>query len=153
MRILVLLAGSLLLAACTSQSAPAGPPPAELRRWAGFQGGGASPATRVLRTIDEWTAFWRQVETPAPQALDPAKEMAVVVSMGEKRTGGYSVEIASVETSGGNLVVTYRESSPDPAMMVTQALTYPWAAAVVARSTLPVVFRPAAGSPGTRQGK
>lgn len=153
MRSLLLLVGSLLFAACASSSAPADSPRRELNRWAGYQGGGPTPATRVLRTADEWTAFWRQVEMPAPQALDPARDLGVVVLMGEKRTGGYAVEIVSVEPRDGSLLVTYRESAPAPDMMVTQALTAPWAAALVPRSTLPVVFRPAAPAVEARQAR
>lgn len=144
------IVGSFLLSACGSQSAPATPPAAEIVRWSGQNGGGDTPATRVLRTAEEWSAFWRQVERPAPQPFDATKQMAVVVALGEKRTGGFSVEIDSAQAADGNLVVTYREAAPDPSMMVTQALTAPWAAAIVPRSTLPVVFRksgPAGGAP------
>lgn len=154
MRILFLvILGSFLLSACGSQSAPPNQPAAEFARWSGPNGGGDMPATRVLRTAEEWAAFWRQVERSTPQPLDVSRQMAVIVALGERRTGGFSVEIESAHATDGNLVVTYREKAPDPSMMVTQALTTPWAAALVSRSDLPVVFRKAGGAPSTTRQK
>lgn len=149
-----LLLGSALFSACQSHSAPApAPEPAhrEIAQWSGPYGGGDAPATRVLRTADEWNAFWRQVGRDVPRPFDATREMAVAVHSGQKRSGGYTVAIANVGPQDGRLVVEYRETSPAPDMMVTQALTAPWAIAVVTRSELPVVFRQVGGTPPARK--
>ena len=47
------------------------------------------------------------------------------LSWGEKKTGGYSVEITKVVQSGKELRISYKLTSPGPDDIVTQALTYP----------------------------
>lgn len=69
--------------------------------------------------------------------------MAIVVFLGERRTGGYAVEITGVEKQPVGLIVSTRETSPPPGAMVTQALTQPWALALVPASDQPVKVRSA----------
>ena len=55
----------------------------------------------------------------------------LVVFWGEKPTGGYTVEILSARTEGSRIVVRLALTKPPPDAMVSQALTYPYAAAVL----------------------
>lgn len=49
-----------------------------------------------------------------------------VVAMGEKRSGGYAVELAEAGFSGGKeWIVQVRYRSPEPGAITTMALTYP----------------------------
>lgn len=77
--------------------------------------------------------------------------MAVAVFMGERRTGGYAIEVVSVRAAEGRLVVDYRESAPSPEMMVTQAITAPWAIALIGRTELPVTFQKLSASARRRE--
>lgn len=120
-------------------------------QWQGYYGGSEQFSVRALRSEAEWDGFWRQVKREKPRALDPAREMGVVVFLGQRNTGGYTVEIASVQPEERKLIVTYREKTPDPDMMVTQALTTPWAVAIVARSDLPIESRKFAGGGQSRR--
>jgi hypothetical protein len=130
--------------ACHSQSASAQPGDRVeiLQQWSGQNGGGAAPAVRALRTIEEWSVFWKQVEREAPVPPNFTRHMAVVISLGEKRTGGFSAQVIGARHQNGKLVIDYREISPPPGMMVTQALTAPWTAALIPRSDLPVSGQP-----------
>jgi hypothetical protein len=51
----------------------------------------------------------------------------IVLNMGEKNTGGYSIGIEKVEETDKNIVITVKETAPDPDSMVTQVITYPYA--------------------------
>lgn len=121
--------------------------PAEIVQWSGAQSSVTLATQRVLRDEAEWNAFWPDVRRAAPRAFDPAREMAVAVFLGERRTGGYAVRIVRAETRDGQLVITFQESAPPAGSMVTQALTYPWVLAVLPRSTLPVMFLPTTAAP------
>jgi hypothetical protein len=142
--------GPFLITACATQPAMSGSGEGEIVQWSGQQGGGSVPSTRVLRTVGEWAAFWRQLDREPPRALDAGREIAVVVHLGERRTGGFGVELLAARAEGGTFVVEYRETVPEPGAMVTQALTSPWVAGVVPGTDLPVEFRRVA-APGTRQ--
>jgi hypothetical protein len=137
--LLALLA--LLLAACQAARPPAEAETRILAQWSGQYGSAESPGHRVLRDIPAWNDHWRAVGQDAPRPLDPAREMAIVVFLGARRTGGYAVEITGVETSSEGVIVTTRESAPPPGAMVTQALTQPWALALVPASDRPVQVR------------
>lgn len=50
----------------------------------------------------------------------------IVLNMGEKTSGGYSIGIDSVIETDKNIIVTVKETNPDPGSMVTQAFTNPF---------------------------
>ena len=50
----------------------------------------------------------------------------LVLNMGEKTTGGYSIGIDTVVETDKNIVITIKETSPEPGSMVTQAFTNPF---------------------------
>ncbi|AEH51418.1 protease complex subunit PrcB family protein [Pseudothermotoga thermarum] len=49
----------------------------------------------------------------------------VVISAGEKPTGGYSIEVDSVLVEEGKIIIKAHVVSPKPTDMVTQVFTYP----------------------------
>ena len=49
----------------------------------------------------------------------------VIISSGERSTGGYDIQIMSVDYDGSLLTITVEETAPGPTDMVTEALTYP----------------------------
>ncbi len=51
----------------------------------------------------------------------------IILNMGEKPTGVYSITVENVVELDNIVVVTIKEKSPDPDAMVTQAITYPYA--------------------------
>ena len=64
----------------------------------------------------------------------------LLVTYGEKPTGGYNVEITDITEEEGKLIVTAHFSEPGEDEMVTQALTYPYDLAMLDDPGLPVEF-------------
>lgn len=50
----------------------------------------------------------------------------IVLNMGEKTSGGYSIGIDNVIETDKNIVITIKETNPEPGSMVTQAFTNPF---------------------------
>ncbi len=50
----------------------------------------------------------------------------IILNMGEKMTGGYSIDVVNVEETADKIIITVRENEPAPGAMVTQAITYPY---------------------------
>ncbi|HBN86390.1 MAG TPA: hypothetical protein DDZ89_21410 [Clostridiales bacterium] len=50
----------------------------------------------------------------------------LVVFMGEKNTGGYGIEVVSVEDNEGRTNVVVKETTPAKDAMVIQVITYPY---------------------------
>lgn len=117
---LILVLVILLLAGCQQKVAP----PAD-----------EYPVVPTIKyaLLDEKTAM----EDGVPGLLDYVKDQPgylvhttnkntyVIINMGEKPTGGFSLAVDSVGLVGGVLGVSLLEKSPKPGDVVTQALTYP----------------------------
>ena len=111
----------------------------------GFFSGIREPTQIVIRTHDEWVAFWgrhtrAQVVRPVAPAVDFSREMVVGVFLGEQATGGYEIRITKVERTGSELCVHYRLKAPDPGAILAQALTQPYHVIKVSREPGPLVF-------------
>jgi hypothetical protein len=50
----------------------------------------------------------------------------VILNMGEKSTGGYSIGVEKVEETDKNIIITVKEKSPAPDAMTMQVITYPY---------------------------
>ncbi|CAM2984980.1 protease complex subunit PrcB family protein [Flavobacterium frigoris] len=59
-------------------------------------------------------------------AIDVQRSNFVILNMGEKSTGGYSVAVESVQETEKNIIINVKESSPELGTMVSQVITYPF---------------------------
>jgi hypothetical protein len=50
----------------------------------------------------------------------------VILNMGERNSGGYEITVDKVEETANNIIISVKESGPEPGAMVTQALTNPF---------------------------
>lgn len=73
--------------------------------------------------------------------VDYAKEMLLILCLGEKTTGGYQIGIAGIEESSTRVTVTVTEVAPEPGAMVTQALTQPFYIAKLKTTNKRIVFK------------
>lgn len=54
-----------------------------------------------------------------------ARDKILVIFMGQRTTGGYSLQLHSISKVGDTLIIKTLEKSPKPSDIVTQAFTYP----------------------------
>lgn len=111
----------------------------------GFYSGVREPLQVVISSQEEWATLWSRHASgrrpaPSPPLIDFSAEMVVGLFLGQKSTGGYSVEITRAELDGANLRVFYREGNPPPGAMLTQALTQPYHLVRLSRSESVPVF-------------
>lgn len=111
---------------------------ASASEWAGVSGrqGPASAGTAVFRTAQEWEAAWAAAGQPGPAPeADFSKDMVVMIALGEKPTGGYTVEASLLTdpTEPSRLVVLYREIPPTSKSFNVQMRTRPWVARKVSK--------------------
>ncbi|MWB93233.1 protease complex subunit PrcB family protein [Flavobacterium sp. GA093] len=57
---------------------------------------------------------------------DIKKSNYVILNMGEKSTGGYSIGVEKVEETDKNIIITVKEFSPAQDAMTMQVITYPY---------------------------
>ncbi|MSQ94519.1 MAG: protease complex subunit PrcB family protein [Gemmataceae bacterium] len=76
------------------------------------------------------------------ESIDWTKQMVIVISGGTQRTGGYAVEVKSLEVKEGKLIVNWKLNTPPPDAFVTQAFTNPALTILVDRFVGDVVFEP-----------
>jgi hypothetical protein len=115
------------------------------------------PLRTVLRSEEEWKKLSAKafavkpapvpvgVEGAAPKnpvaGVDWSREMVVAIFLGIKPTSGYRVAITEARPVEGKLVVAYTERAPGKGAITLQALTAPYALAVVPKSNLPVEWK------------
>lgn len=66
-------------------------------------------------------------------AVDFEAQSLLLVALGEKRSGGHAAKIESIQRRGSTLHLRVVATAPGEGQMVTMALTYPYAAAVIAK--------------------
>jgi hypothetical protein len=99
----------------------------------------------VIKDKAAWRKLWNQhnlkgqAVSKIPE-IDFAKEMVLVVTMGQQRTGGYAIEIVKVESAKGRLRISVNHQSPPPGAMVAEVLTAPFHMVAVAKSELKPEF-------------
>ncbi|MBB6175662.1 hypothetical protein HNQ82_000472 [Anoxybacillus tengchongensis] len=63
-----------------------------------------------------------------------------IIHLGERKTGGYGVEVTEVRYKKGKAIVYYKEQKPAPDAIVTQALTYP-KVAIKIKTAIPIEIK------------
>jgi hypothetical protein len=99
--------------------------PMTIQEWKGQYGGPIEPGSLVAADEDAWRRAWKRVGKDAPP-LDFSKFVGVMVFVGEKPTGGWTVAFDEPAAKGDDLVVRYRV--PKPGGFTTQAFAQPWKA-------------------------
>ena len=124
----------------------------------GYSSGYRTASQLVIASNEEWVDLWQQHSsnqssldiyngfvTPSPvPEVDFTQEQVVAVFAGEKPTGGYSIEVISVETINSILVITVKHSQPAPENNVAAVITHPYHIIKIPRMTVEkVVFKQA----------
>lgn len=133
MRIETAVAVAALL--CVAAAKPAGKPKtaapekktmdAPVLEWKSQHGGRPEAGFEVADDYAAWAKVWKGLGQ-TPPGLDFKKYVGVVVFVGEKPTGGYTVVFDEPVAKGDDVVVRYKV--PAPGGFTTQAFTHPWRA-------------------------
>ncbi len=81
-----------------------------------------------------------EMPTPPLPELDLEHSMALFVTLGERPTAGYALEVVRVRMHGEQLVVSVREFRPSPDGMQAQVVTQPHVLLAIPRSDAPVAL-------------
>jgi hypothetical protein len=115
-----------------------------IKQWKGAYSAQNAPKQEVARDVESWQSVWKVMQgksVPLPELpeVDFQKHMVIGVFMGSRPTGGYSVQICRI-VKNDKMIVSVRETAPDPGDPVTMALTAPYHVVVVPPSDKPVEF-------------
>jgi hypothetical protein len=117
-----------------------------VRTLAKGQFGGITKASHeIIKDQAAWKKLWEQNNVNAqPEVKIPkvnfAKEMVIMVTMGQQRTGGYAIEIVKIEPAAKRLNISVRRVTPPSGAMLIQTLTSPFHIVAVPKSDLSPEF-------------
>lgn len=80
---------------------------------------------QILRTVPEGMQSSFEMYKNDRGYYYDAETQVLVIFMGQRSTGGYSIVLREIEAADGVLQVIVQEKSPGPNDIVTQAFTYP----------------------------
>lgn len=97
----------------------------------GYYSGYKEGERLLVRTERTWKEVWnihtrRRTPKPPLPVINFKKEMVIAVFRSERQTSGYQVEITGIEKKGSEIVVTIKETSPQPGNIVMPILTQPY---------------------------
>ncbi|MCK6526295.1 protease complex subunit PrcB family protein [Myxococcota bacterium] len=133
----------LALAGCDA-AAPPGPPVDVVPVVETQQSGVGAEARRVIGSPAEWESFWKEhaagrLPPEPPPQVDFERRVVLVAAMGQRRSGGFGIEIAGVEpTPGGGLEVRVATRVPPEGAVTAAVMASPLVAVSVPRPTGPV---------------
>lgn len=111
---------------------------------------GISALETVISNQNDWNELWKKhtQKNPSPNSLanvDFNKEEIVVISLGERPSAGYSVEITKIEPTVWNgkeaRIVYYVERKPSPTKLTASVITNPFIFRVVSKIRGKTFFR------------
>jgi hypothetical protein len=82
-----------------------------------------------------------QQPKPIPPEIDFAREMVIVVALGQISTGGYGIGVQDIQEGNDSVEVTVAKLSPGPNCLVIQIETAPLDIVRLKKTTKPVVFK------------
>lgn len=108
--------------------------------------GVAEPGLRVARNAEEWRELWALhgravIKPPSAPELDLERDMAILVSDGQKPSAGWSLEVTTLTVEHGELIVHARVIAPPADSMQAQIVTAPCEIIATTRNKLPVQLR------------
>lgn len=82
--------------------------------------------TKVIQTLADYKAELSRYTSAAPGTVDFSKGRVVLIDMGPRQSGGFSLKVAAVNISPNAVTVNLELIVPGPQCMVTAALTNPY---------------------------
>ncbi|MGV3459497.1 MAG: protease complex subunit PrcB family protein [Flavobacterium sp.] len=87
-------------------------------------GGNNTPSFAVIRTESEMREYAALVNLEEAPKVDYSNKMAVIIFLGEKTSGGYSIGVDFINFKGKMLNIQTKSGSPDG--MATSVMTSPY---------------------------
>lgn len=111
----------------------------------GQQAGRTEAGNLVVDSPADLERVWRQIQVRdddygEPPELSFSEETVIVLFMGRRNTGGYTIEVEEVRAEPDRVTVYYREYSPAPGDVVAQVLTSPFHVVRIPRLGRPIRF-------------
>lgn len=109
----------------------------EMRRVGQWTRTGVREARRlVIRDADAWGQLWSELGVGDRPEIDFSRDIAVVVTAGERPGGGYGIAVDRVRESNGVLTVGVVETTPGPNCITAASPTQPTDIVVVPSVTV-----------------
>lgn len=119
-----------------------------MKEWKGNHCGYTEPDQLIIKDEAQWRRVWKemhrfQTPPPKPPSVDFAKEIVLAVFMGERKTGGYEIEIERLLRTEGGILIEVGEKHPPPESITTQVITQPYHLIVISKpeKTIPLQFK------------
>lgn len=99
----------------------------------------------VIASQSDWEMLWEQlhrytIPRPALPEVDLMQHTLLAVFAGEKRSGGYTIQVERIIQTDQAVTVHVTETAPGPEDITTALITYPYQVVKIPHTSLPVHF-------------
>lgn len=95
-------------------------------------GGWENRGNIVIKSKSGLAALYKEMNATDMPEVDFTKNNVVGLFLGQKNSGGYGIEVASVKVTGDTAEVTVKETAPDG--VATMAMTQPYCIALIPKT-------------------
>lgn len=106
----------------------------------GFISGVTTEQQVVIDNQKSWEDFWLQHRGNLPPEMDFTRDIVLAVSLGERPSFSYSIEISSIRDMGDEIVVSIYSRSPGPNEDYVDQLAHPYDIVATKRWGKPIRF-------------
>ena len=101
--------------------------------------------TKEIVNIKELSAVWINLFTkydrkPPVPTIDFDNKMLVVIALGERNTGGYSIQVNSILETKNEIKINVSENKPGPTCLTSSVMVYPFQLIEIPKTAKKITF-------------
>ena len=112
---------------------------------AGKNGDFTQKVNRVISNQNDFNEVWDKAfsnftDKEKTPEIDFKNKLILLVTMGQKNSGGYTIKIDQLTETQDNITVTILETSPGKSCVTSEVLTFPYQIVEIDKTTKKLVF-------------
>lgn len=112
----------------------------------GTNSGHKTAGSKIIHNTEELSLAWtilhgNYMENPPIPKIDFNSNQLILILMGEKTSGGYSIGVENIIEINAESIITIGEKKPGKTCMTTSVMTYPYQLIIIPKTNKQIVYK------------